>query len=376
MPRKNKPEKYLLAELVEISNGRPLPIHPDGLGPEYIHYNDPAKAIGSPGSNNYAIIALACKYIMKEPGCRDKVFEVCNKMKTHYGGKEMDSSIYEPLSAGSMWVIQEFAKRRGDSTVYEAVSELNRYRAARYTLFYDFEKREILSVGQRSAGFEDAGWMSFVASLGFGLIGNENKQLNKIKNASYKPMRLIVVAANEIKKSFSGLKGNKREAQDILKEKKYLSIIPVFYCEHKGGFSVWQQKNINGNTQPVLLGISKDGKFIYGPKNRGSKSKNRKKGAASVSFFSSLDSVTVRFKSVVYGEDFSIHLNDVVKLIEIGGQVGFKSWNLNSVVSVEPTDNEDQDGPAGDETQSKESRWERFKDWLSTIREKIRGVLN
>lgn len=379
--RKHKgPEKFLLKELNELAHGRPLPEHSDGLGPEYVYYNDPAGSVGSPGSNNWAMLALGCKYLVNEPGCREKVLDVCQANKERFGGRELDSSIYEPFTAGSLWIIQKEAKKRGDTEVYNAVADLNRYRAARYTLFYCDKAKHVLAVGQRSAGSKGSsggdGWIDVVTKMGLGKYSQKElrRLLSRYKKASYIPMRFIPLVAAEIEASFRNI--NKSFAKDILKNDKRNSIIPVYYFEIENGFGIFHPKSIHGSTQPVIFGYCIDGDMTFVPDERGSKDRSRKKGLSKCAFTYQGNTLSITAKSEAYGETKDFEFIDIELFLEIGGSRGFR--NLTESNLSEDTTDDDPEVVPGEENDEPEelSLWEKIKNWIENQKERINRVLD
>lgn len=267
MSRGSNFEKFLNEELEACILDLPLPDHPDGKGHEFKdpRWDHPGDELGGSGSNNWAGVALGCRYSTMFHERRFNAAAAATRYltisKTKFLGSEVDSSVYTWMVANAVMEIAAKSKQRGDGPNRLLAMNWLRYLAARNYLFWDHKSGRILHVGERSGAHPKPGvdtWQdSFLKTLmGWG-------QPPKYERALVRMRPLLLEVGEELR---SG-----RSAMDILRELGYRTMIPVRVAEWESGKAVWLPgKSINGNTQAVKAAVRQDGLgTLWAPRNRG-----------------------------------------------------------------------------------------------------------
>lgn len=302
MARQN-PERYLNPELEALVFGQPVPEWGDHKGPEYKDpdWDYPGDELGGGGSNNWAGVALGCRYSSLYHERRFNAEKAATRYltisKSRFLGSEVDSSIYTWMVGHAVLEIASKARERGDQGNYRLAMDWLRYLAARNLLFYDHGAKRVLHVGERSASHpkpgEDTWQDAFLRTLmGWGQPPKYEKILVKMR-----PLLLEVGA--ELR--------NGKTALDLIRELGYRTMIPVRVAAWPTGKAVWMPgPSINGNTQAVKAAVFQDGAGIrYAPRNRGylgpEDRTHRKKGRAELEEQANPDgSVGLVYTSPVY----------------------------------------------------------------------------
>lgn len=388
-PRGMNVEGYLLSDLVSLARGGPANVGKNKY--RLKEFNDPAKCIGSGGSNNWARKSAAIRYILRwgsqfgiDPVADVKA--IIEKSKNVWGGREIDSTHYEDFTGSADFAIQKFAKERTDG-VYEGILDHNRYRAARYLAMWSTRANGGMAVGQRSAGgaFSTDGWMNWMVKIGMGWA-QPKPQWDKIppfrvknaKGGGYPPYGILFRCKAEIRDAFEPFRTavNWREAAfKWLKDHARRSIIPVYIREvAPTQLSVWQPRSIHSATEAVLVGVETNGVVEHGPRWRGAgpppKSeadpgrRSRHGGGATAE----LNGLTLRYFSEpapktgkpVYEDRVFVLLDHPTRYVAIGGDKGYEDFlsTGGGGVLIPPTvtpPEVDDDPP---------SLWERFREWL------------
>lgn len=267
MARRQNAEKFLNAELEACILGQRIPDWPDGKGPEYAKsdWDSPGNELGGQGSNNWAGIALGCRYSVNfrarrfdAPASAARYFAIS---RTKFLGSEIDSSIYTWMVAAAVLEIGQRARERGDGANYKNALAWLRYLAARNLLFYDEGAKGVLQAGERSASHpapHEPNWQDHFLKACMGWAAPPRYE------------RVLTRRLPLLREVGEPLRGGQAPL-DLIRELGFRTISPVRVAAWPKGKAVWMPGDaINGNTQAVKAAIWKDGKGLsWAPANRG-----------------------------------------------------------------------------------------------------------
>lgn len=339
MSRRQNAEKFLNAELEACILGRRIPDWPDGKGPEYAKpdWDSPGNELGGQGSNNWAGIALGCRYSVSFRARRFDAQAAAARYfaisRTKFLGSEIDSSIYTWMVAAAVLEIGQRARERGDGANYKSALAWLRYLAARNLLYYDEGTECILQAGERSASHpppHEMTWQDHYlrAVMGWGTPPRYEKVLNRRL-----PLLYDVGAP---------LRAGQSPA-DLILELGIKTIAPVRVVGWPKGKAVWLPgEAINGNTQAVKAAVWRDGSgVIWAPANRGyfgpKDRRHRKKGRSSIA------EVAYQDGNRVLDYQSPIYARQVIPLpptsartldLEIGGEVVLRDLRVARAASA------------------------------------------
>lgn len=330
-------------ELARGLAGQPL-VGKSKKNPEYWKrsWNNPAKCIGAPGSNNWDRISAGCRLAWEltawgiEPIA--DIFEIIDVSRSKWGGKEMHSTTYEAFTGAADFAIQQIASQRGIGNLFQSILEHNRYRAALYLALWDPISKGGVAIGQRSAGWPfspqpptsdrgvhpNATWIDAVTQVGMGWA----EPRIGWKDGGNNPKKVIWWAQAAVREAFSVFR-TRDDAFAYLRDHPRKSIIPTFVLETSQGMAAWQSKMIHASTAAVLAYVRRGSLVDHAPIRRGA-GPNGEHDPGRRSRHSGMSTLERRGDLLLYRNaknypDSNLLLpgGDVLRYVEIGGDAGY-----------------------------------------------------
>ena len=229
---------------------------------------DLAGSLTSGGSANWPPLGWAVRYRGGEAASREQWLRFFTASRKTFMGSEMFSLIYWWGHVLPVAAVAEHAASSGvsDSEVAAAANEWLRYYYGVMELARDPQSGVILMVGMRSGGHlpETATtWLGWLRALARGEdlsrweADGRRLNLGMKKSSKYRTAKALQGALAKAAASTEPLPG-------------YGLLSPVHIYQTDEGLAVWCEKNVNGNTTPLMGAVSIFGKSLdYLPKDGG-----------------------------------------------------------------------------------------------------------
>lgn len=238
-------------ELAAAVLGKPLP-STVYLDPRF---GNLLSTVGHPGSDNFAPIAFATRYVLAP----DSEFESVRSIALRYARLHHDKFCGDELGRIYPWfhlvawlAIARDAESNGDDEVFEAFAQLIAHMVALRVELTD-DRGNQLWIGQRGAG-----WPAPTMKIERELVEVALDERGGFSNVGPYFVDQILEACRETLRQACAAEGfvGRYYARSLLQAHRFRYMEPIRARRYARGMAVWMARSINQDTQPVLGAVS------------------------------------------------------------------------------------------------------------------------
>ena len=251
-----RPEQALVLEVQASVTGLPLPSE------EYKKAPDLVAALTNQGSGNWGPMGWSVRYRLGEPAAGAQWDGFFARSREVFMGDEQLSATYGlwghllPVAA-----VHDWAEKQGDSERATAAMEWMRYFFGIYELCRAPDGT-VLTVGMRSSPWhppeQASTWLGWVRALARGEDLSPWAALGKQWGLGI-GQSFIPPTARAILPSLAAAAKSSEPLPQLA------MMVPLHILRGDGGVAVWLERNVNGNTPPLMGAVWRDGTATYLP---------------------------------------------------------------------------------------------------------------